>query len=278
MLATIDLGQPHWSMDTGGFNGHPSPENYARWMEFASVVPIMRVHGTFGERRQPWVYGPVAEAAAKKAIEWRYSMIPSLYSWEHKAHETGVGIVRPLFWEFPDDPGSANITDEWMLGDGLLVAPVLEEGAKLRTVYLPPGKWINRDTGAEYPGNATFNLALDDPNWQAVPMFVRAGTILASQPVTQYVGEHPVTELTLDIWPDAYRPATFTVYDDDGQTYRYERGDYFSQTVTANVGAITLGVPEGHYRTAIKTYRVRLHLGPGIPVRNLTFPAGKPQP
>jgi alpha-glucosidase (family GH31 glycosyl hydrolase) len=76
MLATLDAGEPHWSMDTGGFFGHPTPENYARWIEFATFVPIDRVHGDKGEKRQPWVYGPVAEAAATKAIRLRYELLP----------------------------------------------------------------------------------------------------------------------------------------------------------------------------------------------------------
>jgi len=122
MLTMLGLAQPHWSMDTGGFGGHPAPDVYARWMQFASLVPIMRVHGFFDEQRQPWIYGPVAEKAAAEAIRWRYSMIPSFYSWEREAHETGVGIVRPMQWEFPDDPWCANRVSQWMLGDGLLVS------------------------------------------------------------------------------------------------------------------------------------------------------------
>src|SRR6185312_1542515 len=103
----------------------------------------MRVHGTYGERRQPWVYGDVAAAAAKKAIEWRYRMLPTLYSLAREANLSGIGIVRPLFWEFPDDPNSANQTGEWMIGESVLASPVLVEGEKRHVVYLPPGKWYS---------------------------------------------------------------------------------------------------------------------------------------
>ena len=103
MMAALDTGEFHWSMDTGGFSGHPSPENYARWIEFAAFVPIMRVHGGLNEKRQPWVYGPTAEAAARAAINLRYQLLPYIYSYERRNTDGEVGLVRPLFWEFPSD-------------------------------------------------------------------------------------------------------------------------------------------------------------------------------
>jgi alpha-glucosidase (family GH31 glycosyl hydrolase) len=263
MLTMIDLAQPHWSMDTGGFNGHPTPENYARWMEFAAVVPIMRVHNTLGEHRQPWVFGLVAEAAAKKAIELRYALLPSIYSWEHEATRTGAGVVRPLFWEFPDDPASANTADAWMLGDELLVSPVVDQGQAKKSVYLPPGEWFDYWSDTKAEGGRAIEVTTDAANWSDLPMFVRAGSILTSQPVMQFSGEKPITELTLDIWPDTHRPARFEVYDDDGETYAYEKGAFFSQIVTATQanGGITISLarPTGTYRSSITAYRVRLH-------------------
>lgn len=267
MLTMIDIGQPHWSMDTGGFSGHPSPENFARWMEFAAVVPIMRVHNTFGEHRQPWIFGPVAEAAAKRAIELRYALLPSIYSWEHEATRTGVGIVRPLFWEFPDDAASANVTSEWMLGTELLVSPVVDEGATTERVYLPPGRWFDYRSDTRFDGGRSIDIPTDAVTWSDVPMFVRGGSIVATQPVLQFAEEKPVTEITLDVWPDAARPATFEVYDDDGETYAYEQGVFFSQVVTASQtsGAVTIAFaqPRGTYHSTLTSYRVRIHGGAG---------------
>jgi alpha-glucosidase (family GH31 glycosyl hydrolase) len=267
MLTTVDLGQPHWSMDSGGFGGHPTPESYARWIEFAAMVPIMRVHNTYGEHRQPWVYGPVAEAAAAKAIRLRYSLFPYLYSAEHSAHETGVGIVRPLFWEFPNDPACANAVDSWMVGDSLLVAPVVQEGQKSLSVYLPEGTWYGYFDDASYTGGKAVTINCDSENWSDIPIFVRAGSIIASQPVLNYALEKPVDELTLDIWPSD-KEARFEVYDDDGETRANERGRYFSQVVRCVQGAtgpvVYFDRPSGSYHSSIKTYRVRLHLSAGI--------------
>lgn len=264
MLLLTDLGQTQWSMDSGGFNGHPDNENYARWLEFSAVVPIMRVHSTYGQRRQPWLYGPVAEAAATKAIDWRYRMFPSFYSWQHSANQTGIGIVRPLFWEFPDDPNCANKVDSWMLGDQLLVSPVVEMGQTSKKVYLPAGNWTDCATGKAYQGPETIEIPVDSLLWSDMPMFVRGGSILASQPILQYAGEKPVDEITLEVWPDKARMAKFEVYDDDGETRGYEHGAYFSQMVTGKLESDRLAIafqdPRGSYATSIKSYRVLVHL------------------
>jgi len=294
MLLLTDIGQSHWSMDTGGFNGHPDPENYARWMEFAAVVPIMRVHGTFGQRRQPWEYGPIAEAAAKSAIRWRYEMLPSFYSWEHEASNTGIGIVRPLFWEFPENPRCANTVDSWMLGEQLLVSPVVVKGQSTKQISLPEGRWFSTSTGQGYDGGTTVVIPCDSSNWSDMPMFVRSGSILATQPVQQYSGELTIDTLTLDVWPDKQRLAMFEVYDDDGVTRNNERGEFFSQPVLAKwaTGSVVMDLsePKGSYRSSATTYRIRVHVpsvtsvkwnGTSIPfsknsgVCTVEIPAGK---
>jgi len=265
MIATLDLGQPHWSMDAGGFNGHPSPENYARWIEFASMVPIMRVHGTYGEKRQPWVYGQEAEAAATAAIRLRTQLIPTLYDLEHQASQTGIGMVRPMFWEFPDDPKCEGLTDQWMIGDSLLAAPIFSEGASSRSVYFPDGRWYPWGATNSLPGGAPHNTPPDE-NWGGLPLFVRGGSIIATQPVQQYVGEKPVRELRLDVYPALGGLASGEIYDDNGQTYRYARGDAETQQMRlTNVNGhytLSFDAPAGRYRSDVLTYRVVVHAIP----------------
>jgi alpha-glucosidase len=262
MMGTLNLGEPHWSMDTGGFFGHPTPENYARWMEFATFVPIDRVHGSLGEKRQPWVYGPIAEAAATKAIDLRYQLLPYIYSYERVATESGVGIVRPLFWVFPDDKKLANESSAWMFGDALLISPILVSGESSHTVYLPTGVWYDYFRGTRCEGTQTLHYAVDAQNWQDIPVFVRSGSVLASQPVQNYVGETPAHEVTLDVFPDA-NVAKFVYYDDDGETYAYEEGNYYRQPITAqkNERGIELVVnkPTGQFHPALRAYLVRVH-------------------
>jgi alpha-glucosidase len=262
MIASLNIGEPHWSMDSGGFNGHPTPENYARWIEFATFVPVDRVHGLIGEKRQPWVYGPVAEAAAVKAIRLRYALLPYIYSYEHTASETGVGVVRPLFWVFPDDGKLADDSSAWMFGDALLVSPVVTPGETVHPVYLPQGTWFDHASGARLAGGRTVAVKTHAQTWDDIPMFVRSGSILATRAPQNFVGEAPEDEVTLDVFADA-KPARFTYYTDDGTTYGYENGVFYRQAITASAGKngthLAFAAPEGSYRAPLSHYVVRVH-------------------
>ena len=262
MLATLNLGEPHWSMDAGGFDGHPSPENYVRWMEFAAFAPIDRVHGSYGEKRQPWVYGPVAEAGATRALRLRYQLLPYIYSYERRATETGVGIVRPLFWIFPNDPEVANECRSWMFGDALLVSPVVERGASAHTLYLPAGTWFDYFRGTRLEGGKTINYPVDPETWRDIPVFVRAGSIMATQPTEEYVSQHEVKEIALDVFP-SNEPAGFVYYDDDGLTYAYERGMYIRQPITffakESTWHLQVAAPTGSFKSPLQSYLVRVH-------------------
>lgn len=267
MVATLNLGEPEWSMDTGGFHGHPTPENYARWMEFGAFVPIFRVHGGSGEKRQPWEYGEIAEAAAKKAMRLRFDLIPYLYSNARVANETGIGIVRPLFWEFPNDDRCAEETRAWMFGDALLVSPIVERNMPAHSFYLPAGNWFDYASGKPAEGGREISVPVDSTSWQDIPIYVRAGSILASQPSDRGNQLSPATPLVLDVFPSAARVADFVAYADDGHTYAYEKGGYFRQEIAATrAGAsteIALHAATGTYHPEFPVYDFRVHQASG---------------
>ena len=274
MLSTVGLGETHWSMDTGGFEGHPDSENYTRWVQFAALVPIMRVHGSLNEHRQPWVFGAQAEADAKAAIELRYRLIPYMYAYERQARETGIGIVCPLFWDFPTDAGRAvDITDEWMFGDELLAAPIMGEGQASRTIYLPPGQWFDYFRGQRYEGGQSILYPVNSQTWSDIPLFIRAGAIFPTQDIQQYVGEHPVTRVFVDVFPTATE-TSFNYYDDDGITYAYEKGAFYQQRLSSSDNGtavrFALAAPTGTYKPPLREYEVRLH---GISARSVTIDA-----
>ena len=262
MLSAIDVGAMLWGMDGGGFIGHPSDENYARWLEFGAFTPIFRVHGTFNEKRQPWRYGPIAEAAATKAIRLRYALIPYIYASEHQSLTHGVGLVRPLIFDYPDDPKLRNDVDAWMFGDHLLVSPVIAQGQTAKPIYLPAGRWIDWFKGTVYQGGRSIDYPIDSAHWDDIPLFIRDGAIIPTQPGMDYVGQHPVTTLTVDVFP-GNSPSHFDYYDDDGVSYAYEHGDYFSQTLSTQrtEGAVefTIAAPMGAYRPALQYYLVQWH-------------------
>ncbi|WEN14658.1 glycoside hydrolase family 31 protein [Rhodanobacter sp. AS-Z3] len=263
MLSAINVGAMQWGMDGGGFRGGmPTPENYARWIQFGAFTPIFRVHGDFGQKRQPWVYGPVAEKAATAAIRLRYALIPYIYSYEHSRRMTGVGLVRPLLFGWPHDPQVRNDIDSWLFGDWLLVSPVVEQGQTAKNIYLPAGRWIDWFSGKTYDGGQIIHLATDAKRWSDIPLFVRAGAIIPSQPAMNYVGEQPLTQLEVDVFPAAQH-SSFNYYDDDGISYDYEQGAYFSQTLSVQRDGhevqFQTGAVSGSYQPALKFYLLKIH-------------------
>lgn len=233
MLSTINNGQPKWGSDGGGFNQNsgnienPSPELYTRWLQFASMTPVFRVHGTNYQQRQPWYFGTTAEEVTKSAIQQRYSLIPYMYSYEREAYDTGLGLVYPLLFDYPDDENVADYSDAWMFGEWLLVAPVTERGQSVKWIYLPEGTWIDYNRGTVYEGGQYIPYSLNSESWTDIPMFVKEGAIIPTQDVQDYVGQETVDHVTVDIFPSS-RETSFRYYDDDGETYDYEDGVYFA--------------------------------------------------
>ncbi|HET7358748.1 MAG TPA: TIM-barrel domain-containing protein, partial [Rhodanobacteraceae bacterium] len=264
MLSAIDVGEMQWGMDGGGFNGHPTPENYARWIEFGAFTPIFRVHGTFGEKRQPWVYGAVAEKAATAAIRLRYALLPYIYAYERHDHVAGVGLVRPLAFAWPHDAQVRNDVDAWMFGDWLLVSPVVEQGQAAKDIYLPAGTWTDWSSGAVHAGGQRIHYTTDRTGWSDIPLFVRQGAIIPTQPVLDHVGQKPVAMVDVDVFPATAR-THFDYYDDDGETYAYMHGGYFQQRLsTQRLGdrvEFAAGAPVGSWTPALRYYLVKIHGG-----------------
>ena len=220
-------GMPYGACDIGGFFGEPSPEMLSRWMEAGVFFPVMRAHSEINMTpRFPWLFGPEALDAIRKAIDLRYRLIPFYYSLAHETFQTGIPLMRPLLMEFPDDPQTANLSDQWMMGGSLMAAPVLQTGAE-RSVYLPVGDWYAFGSNLPLRGNRTIKVTarLDE-----IPLFVRAGSILPLGPVIQHTSQLPGGPLELQIYPG--QDATFTLYEDDGETVDYLKGQVRCTTFT----------------------------------------------
>jgi alpha-D-xyloside xylohydrolase len=238
-------GMPYWSTDIGGWQGlpythipaHPPlldpsdardnvghyddyPELYTRWFEYGAFQPNFRTHGT-RPHNEVWSYGKQAEPILEKYLRLRYQLMPYIYSLGWNAHETGAPFMRGLFLDFPNDQNVADIGDEYMFGPALLVAPVTEQGATTRSVYLPAGTdWYNFWTNERIHGGQriTVQAPID-----TIPVFVRAGSILPLGASVQSTNEKQAIE-KVRIYPGA--DAHFTLYSDDGTTYAYEHGQH----------------------------------------------------
>jgi len=220
-------GIPFWSCDISGYCGDISDyqaegELYTRWMQFGVFNPISRAHHEGNNAVEPWRFGPKVEAICKKAIERKYQLFPYIYSYARKAHDTGLPLMRALMLEYPDDPETANLNTEFLFGKELLVAPVTEEGAASKKVYLPEGKWIDfHHPETIYDGKQWIDYPV---SLETTPLFVRKGSIVPMMPVMQYIQQDPHYPLILRVYPASVnKRASFSVYEDDGESNDYKR-------------------------------------------------------
>jgi alpha-D-xyloside xylohydrolase len=236
-------GITYWSNDTGGWQylpaeHHPArkplldpsdaranvggyddyPELYTRWFQYASFLPIFRSHGS-RPANEVWSYGSQAEPILEKYLRLRYALMPYIYSLGYQTWLTGAPFMRALPLDFPNDPKVADLRDEYMFGPAFLVAPVTEQGATSREVYLPAGAdWYNYWTQERVKGGQTITVQAPI---DTLPLFVRAGSIL---PVgTAVESTHQAQAIAkVRVYPGA--DASFTLFSDDGNTYAYENG------------------------------------------------------
>ncbi|WLQ32613.1 glycoside hydrolase family 31 protein [Streptomyces castrisilvae] len=169
-------GVPYSGPDVGGFDGSPSPELYLRWFQLGAYLPLFRTHAAIDAgRREPWEFGPVVLAGAREVLEERERLRPYWVTLARLARLTGAPYVRPLWWSTPGDRALRDCEDAYLLGDALLVAPVLEPGVSERAVRLPPGRWYDTVSGAVYegPGQVVVEAPLS-----RVPVLARAGAVI----------------------------------------------------------------------------------------------------
>ena len=203
--------------NVGGYDDYP--ELYTRWFEYGSFLPIFRAHGS-RLQNEVWSYGKQAEPILEKYLRLRYQLMPYIYSLAYQTYQTGAPSMRALFMDFPNDPKVADLRDEYMFGPAFLVAPVTEQGAASRTVYLPAGAdWYNYWTNERVHGGQVIQVSAPI---DTLPLFVRAGSIL---PLGEAIeNTNPPQKISkLRVYSGA--DAAFTLYEDDGKTYAYEKGD-----------------------------------------------------
>ena len=205
--------------------------------------------------RHPWLLGDELKPIFKFYDELRYRLIAYIYSYAHVSRLTGMPIMRALPLMYPDDDRAYSVLHEFMLGDELLVTTFE------RDIYLPEGDWTDYWTGVHYHGPC--EMAYDPPDNRGGGLFVRPGAILPLWPLMQYVGQKPVDEITLDIYPGS--DATFTLYEDDGATYDYEGGavatTQFALTQAAAGLRVTASERQGQYKSmpARPSFLLKIH-------------------
>jgi alpha-D-xyloside xylohydrolase len=229
-LNFIATGNPNWNSDLGGYFtgnlGTPGSESYnelyARWLQMGTFCPMMRAHGC-GVDKAIYVWGRRGEKwfdIVERYINLRYRMMPYTYSTAWGVHANGESFMTPLGIEFPQDENVLNVADEYMYGQNILVAPVTEQGAESRQVYLPNAcGWVDFWTGNQVNGGQQTTA---DAPIEKVPLFVRQGSIVPWAKKSQYANVADWDTLQIRVYPGA--DGDFTLFEDSGDSYGYENG------------------------------------------------------
>ena len=254
-------GIPYWGQDIGGFsveNRYVAAQQLfdrtgkvnddlkewrelqARWHEWGVFCPLYRAHGQW-PYREPWHIAPKDTPTYNIIVETdklRYRLMPYLYSLAAKVHFDDYTLMRPLVMDFTDDVRARAVSDQFMLGPAIMVCPVYEYGARSRQVYLPEGQWYDWDNGKPVQGGCSF---VADAPIDKIPVYVRGGSIVVTGNPVQSSAEAQ-DKLMIRIAPGA--DADFTLYEDDGLTYAYERGEYCKTILHWDDAAGTLSVSD----------------------------------
>jgi len=249
-------GIPYWGTDIGGFVPTPefTSELYVRWFQFGAFCTLFRAHGRTWKLRLPWGWntgelGPIeianyagaglpqpgdlhhaeVEPICRKYLELRYRLLPYLYSAVRECAKTGLPVMRALWLHYPDDPVAVARGDEYLWGRDLLVAPVVEKGATSRRLYLPRGVWYDFWTGERVEGGRELTRPVD---LETMPLYVRGGAILPLGPVKQYADEPVAAPLEITVYPGA--DGVFFLYEDDGRSFDYRRGEWMGVELAWN--------------------------------------------
>jgi alpha-D-xyloside xylohydrolase len=243
-------GLPYWTTDIGGFvSGDPDDpayqELFVRWFEYGTFCPIFRVHGTRKtDQNELWSYGADAQKILVNFDRLRYRLLPYIYSLAWKTTSSAYTLMRPLVMDFRDDVRAENIGDQFMFGPAFLVNPVAEPQATTRNLYLPRARWYDFWTGVSIDGGRVIDAAAP---LDRMPLYVRAGSLVPMGPDEEWSDQKPADPIELRIYPGA--DAELTLYEDENDTYNYEKGVYATIPIHWNDAKqiLTIGGRKGSF-------------------------------
>ena len=246
-------GMPFVGTDVGGFGSDCTKELMCRWVEAAAFSPLFRNHSAVGTRYQePWQFDEETLDIYRKAVKLRYRLIPYLYDLFFEGETTGLPIMRPLVLHYEKDATVRNLNGEFLVGENLLAAPVVNPGERVKTVYLPEGEWYDYRTKEKVEGG---RFLVKDAPLDTCPLYVKAGTVLPVWPEMNYTDEKDTdSELLLEVFPGS---GSFDHYQDDGETFAYRDGAFnrYRCELTQD-GRLTVTCVHGGYEKKYRKVRV----------------------
>lgn len=227
----------YWSHDIGGhIYGHDSPELFTRWVQWGAFSPVMRTHVTknpFGERRI-WAYPYHYARAMRDAVILRYKLVPYIYTASREAYDTGVSLMRPMYYSWPEAGSAYRFRNEYMFGDNLMVEPITHPMGvdsvfhykrlmSTEKVWLPKGKWVEWPTGTSFKGDTTLNRAF---TIDEIPVYAKLGAVIPMQTKNDFKknSDQSIDPLVLTVF--AGDSSSTHLYEDAGNSKKYEDGDY----------------------------------------------------
>lgn len=270
-LNYMATGNPYWTVDVGSFftkndgrrwfytgefqtgvDDEAYRDYYVRMFQWGTFLPMLRSHGS-DTPREIWRFGEPGTPyydAILAMINTRYQLIPYIYSMAARQTFDSYTMARLLAFDFANDANVLDLKDEYMFGD-LLVCPVTQPKATTRKVYLPAGEeWINYWTGASYSGGQWIDANCDmhsDKGVESIPLYVRAGSLIPTTDVAEYSDAQKGKPLTINVYPG--KDASFSIYEDEGDNYNYEKGQYTSIPLTWDEAKhkLTIGQRQGQF-------------------------------
>ena len=238
-------------VDIGGFGGDSNKELLIRWLEANLFIPFLRNHSTLHTKAQePYAYDEETLNIFKKYLKIRYEFIPYLYNLAQEMSFKGEPIVSPLFYHFEDDENTLEINDEYMVGDSLLVAPILDKDARRRMIYLPKGTWIDLFTGKKYIGGKYIIFA---ENLAESGYFIKNNTLIPMFENLKHIKKSEIDALVIKVFGNSGK---VKIYEDDGETLDYEKGIYNIYEARVNKDKFTFKKVKGSYDSPFKKIKL----------------------
>ena len=252
--------------DVGGFLYDSDPELVTRWTQLGTFIPLFRNHSAIWTvPQEPYSLGEPYASICREFIKIRYRLIPYMYTLMKECADDGTPVMRPMVFEFPDDEKTHTMSDQFMLGPDMMIAPIYMPGADCRPVYFPRGSWANL-----FNGNVISSLGesvLVGASLGQIPVFLREGAIIPWGMEMSYVGQHRQALEIIDIFPEKGPwERTFSLYVDDGETLGYQEGKFGSVEIscrtsereTGRVLEISIDAQEDDYACAMAVRTLRI--------------------
>ena len=241
-------GMPFVGTDVGGFGSDTTPELLSRWVQMGCFSPFFRNHSAMGTRRQePWVFTEEVLDIYRKYVKLRYKLLPYLYDVFFQGEQTGEPIMRPLVYHYDKDTNARSCNDEFMVGENILVAPVVMQGMTKRMVYLPEGEWYDYWTKEKFAGQSWI---IKDAPIDVCPIYVKAGSVIPTMEDMSYVGEKELDTLILDVYPGE---GSYDHYLDNGEDFAYREGSYHQYHFTVDAsGQVAWDIVNAGYEKPYK--------------------------